>query len=666
MASRPLLFTLPVLAGCAQGLQATLDPAACDPRALSAGEVRARRIPCSDELQPGGEALRGDILLENAQIRAIFKSDHALSRHGGSGGTLVDLAPPDVRDGILEMVPLVDGQWLAEADLSIWQEGDRVGLDVQGTLPDGAAHSLTWTLTADATTLALEGADSLLMVPTANAARIGDTVESRSALSGGDALVYATDGVAADLGGWVRWDGVSQVHAGDRPAVLAARWPERIPVSGTTDGSAVSVFGPEGLLTRLPVVSGRFSGEVPAEATALRAWKGGHEDSESASPGTDLALPVGDPGFLVVRAEDPEGRPLPVTVWWGDERWWTGTAGLPLGVGPGTRSLLVSAGPRYSVADLGDVTVTDTVSVSVVLTPAHTDAALADLAVPAWPDPTTRRSASRQLAFAAARGARYAVTVADDEVPNAGPDADTARFLSSHASVRSPTRSVGGIQAWPWSRTSRRPAHGTPAWQEEDPADVLAVHASGGSRFTVVETDWLAAAGPVFDWDPAPQAVRVSGIADLEHITPALDAGAVFGLVGPWTWLVGAEARGPEIVEAERSLHTGSTVASNGPSVALEVLGLGPGDQIDAPWLPVTVTCSGPDWMPIQHATIIGEGGAELARFEAHQQTAPQVQGGAFLPAQRWLIATCEGDEEAWPELGTPAWAITSPLYGPL
>ena len=666
MAARPLLFALPALTGCAQGLKPIDEPSACDPRALEAGEIRARRIPCSDELHPGGEALRGDILLENAQLRAVFKSDHALSRHGGAGGTLVDLAPPEARDGIVEMIPLVDGEWLAEADLSLWADGDRVGLDVDGTLPDGTRHSVTWTLSADASTISLDGADTLLVVPTANAARVGDAVESRSALAGGEALIYASDGVATDLGGWVRWDGVSEVHAGDRPTVLAARWADRVPVSGTTDGTAISVLGTDGLLTRLPVVSGRFSGEVPAEATALLATKGGHADSEPVAPGLDLAVAVGEPGFLVVRAEDPEGRPLPVTVWWGSERWWTGTAGLPLGVGPGTQTLLVSAGPRYSVADLGEVSVSDTVSVSVVLTPAHDGAALADLAVPAWPDPSTRRSASRQLGFAAARGARFAVTVADDEVPNAGPDADTARFLASHASVRSPTATIGAVQAWPWSRTTRRPAHGAPAWQGEDAADVLALHDAADSRFTVVEAAWLAAAGPVFDWDPAPHAVRLHGLEDLDAIMPALDAGAALGLVGPWTWLVGAQARGPGITASERALRTGATVAGNGPYVALDVLGQGPGDHVDAPWLPVSVTCSGPDWMPIRHATILGEGGVELARFEATQDTAPQVHGGLFVPAQRWIIATCEGDAAAWPELDAPAWAVTSPLYGPL
>ena len=666
MGTRGAGVLLVALAGCAQGLRPIVDPAACDARVLAPGEVRARRIPCSDELQPGGEALRGDILLENAVLRATFKSDHALSRLGGAGGTLVDLAPPEARDGIVEMVPLIGGAWLAEADLHLWEDGAVVGLDVEGTLPDGSPHVVRWSLAADAATVGLEGADALVVVATEGAARVGDTVEARPALGGGEALIYASDGVATDLGGWVRWDGLTGVTAGDRPSVVAARWPDRVPVSGTTDGAGVSVFGPDGPLTRLPVVGGRFSGEVPAETTRLVAWRGGHADSAPAAPGPDLTLPIGEPGFLVVRAEDPEGRPLPATVWWGERRWWTGTSGVPLGVGPGTRPVRISAGPRYSVADLGEITVQGTVSLAVVLTPAHGGGALADLAIPAWPDATTRRSASQQLGLAAARGARFAVTVADDEIPNASPDADTARFLSSFASARSPSDAVGAVQAWPWSRTSRRPAHGVPDWDGQGASDLLALHDASGRRFTVVEPAWLDAAGPVFDWDPGPRAVRVTGLGDLDAVAAALDAGAAIGLVGPWTWLLGTDPLGPEVVAAERALATGATVAGNGPLITLDVLGQGPGDQLNGPWMPVSVTCSGPDWMPIARAAIIGEGGVELARFDASQATAPQVQGGAILPAQRWIVATCSGDDDAWPELEAPAWAITSPLYGPL
>ncbi|MEC8423501.1 MAG: hypothetical protein VX000_06970, partial [Myxococcota bacterium] len=500
-----------LLTGCARALQPSADPTTCDARVLAPGEVRVRRVPCSDELHPGGEALRGDFLMENALVRAFFKSDHALSRHGGGGGTLIDLAPPGSRDGIVEIVPLIDGEWLAEADLSMWTESDRVGLEVVGVLPDGTPHALTWTLAADSPTLEVDGAPALLVVPNADAGRVGDTIEARAALTGGEALVYASDGNATDLGGWIRWDDASVVHAGTRPTVVAARWPEQVPVSGTSDGTAVSVFGPDGVLTRLPIVSGQFSGMVPAEATALVAWKAGHADGEAVRPGEDLSLDVGPPGFLVVRVEDAEGRPMPAQVWWGDARWWTGTAGRPLGVGPGTQTLTVSAGPRYSVADLGELDVQGTVSVSVVLEAAHDGAALADLAVRAWPDPSTRRSASRQLGFAAARGARFAITTADDGVPDAGPDADTARFLSSFASVHSPTTATGDIQGWPWTRTVRRPAYGSPAWQDRSPSDVLAMHAAGGARFTVVDTRWVQEAGPVFDWAPAPDAVRLHG-----------------------------------------------------------------------------------------------------------------------------------------------------------
>ena len=65
----------------------TVDPAACDAEALAAGQVRARRIPCSDELIDGGEGRRSDYLIENAVARFVIRQgSDALTRLGLAGG----------------------------------------------------------------------------------------------------------------------------------------------------------------------------------------------------------------------------------------------------------------------------------------------------------------------------------------------------------------------------------------------------------------------------------------------------------------------------------------------------------------------------------------------------------------------------------------------------
>ena len=185
-------------------------------------------------------------------------------------------------------------------------------------------------------------------------------------------------------------------------------------------------------------------------------------------------------------------------------------------------------------------------------------------------------------------------------------------------------------------------------------------------RFTTVDVSWLEAAGPLVEWSPRPNAVQISALSDLDIVFPLLDAGLPVSLLGPHTWLAGVSPQQTTRPAAEQALWEGHTVAGNGPWIALDVLGKGPGDTLDVPWFPVSVTCAGPEWMSIQRATLWGPAGEPLAEWQADSQTPPQVTGEAFIPAQQWVIATCEGDATAWPELTSPAWAASSPLFGPL
>ena len=104
------------LLGC---LEFPPEAPTCDPRVLASGELRARRIPCSEELISGGEGRVGDYLIENSMARYVVRGPYAaLTRLGEPGGTLVDAAAPGVGDMLLELTPDGDRSelWVEEGE----------------------------------------------------------------------------------------------------------------------------------------------------------------------------------------------------------------------------------------------------------------------------------------------------------------------------------------------------------------------------------------------------------------------------------------------------------------------------------------------------------------------------------------------------------------------
>ena len=140
----------------------------CDPRLLGEGEVRARRVPCGDELIAGGEGRKSDWLIENALARYVIRDEAAaLTQLSGAGGTIVDAAAPGGTDALVELVPQIRGEWLKTADISAGADGDSAWLEVRG--PETAVR---YTLDADDPLLRIEGAEGGLLVPLAGSDQV--------------------------------------------------------------------------------------------------------------------------------------------------------------------------------------------------------------------------------------------------------------------------------------------------------------------------------------------------------------------------------------------------------------------------------------------------------------------------------------------------------------
>lgn len=208
------------------------DPAACDARALAPGEVRARRIPCSDELIAGGEGRTGDWVIENAMARYVVRGPYAaLTLLDEPGGTLVDAAFPGGTDVLLEYVP--DGD---RSTIVAENDGDEARLVLPG---------VTYRLGADDGALAIDGAGTGTLQGVPTAVRTGATL-------GDDAgTFFGVDGAAAGGGGRVAVAGVTR--AAVEPEAL---WPDGARLRESTDADFVRVLGATGELWRAPVTDG--------------------------------------------------------------------------------------------------------------------------------------------------------------------------------------------------------------------------------------------------------------------------------------------------------------------------------------------------------------------------------------------------------------------------
>lgn len=628
----------------------------CDPDPRVAGEVRARRIGCSDEILPDGEARQGDWLLENSKIRlAIRDATVSLTQLTGTGGTLIDAALPEGTDALIEAIPSTRGSWFEAAVVEGWSEAGAAGIRVLGTLPDGSEAEVGYTLKADSVELLLTGMDGITVVPMTSSVVVGDALETPV---DGDWLLLSPDGEMTDLGGWVEWASPSLLRVGSRSEVYRSRWPTSRRIQGTSDGDWVHVLQGGELSARLDLVDGAFTGWVPLKLDGLQAVASGALPSATRAAQAGVDLPVGARGAFKLAITDEQGAPLPATLTWNDidYPWLPGDGPIPVPPGEGSGS--ISAGIAYDSLELPTQQLAGTITLEAQLYRQIGEALLVRLNVVGAPDPTERRSSDQILRAEAARGARWAVLVAEDEIPRVSLQESTAMWMHAQAGSQS-GGDHGAPMTWPWSTDTDAPAHGATPWHLLGPLDMLDVMTKAGSRRALIDSAWVAAAGTPLDWAMDPEAFRLDSLEDLETFTSLLDHWVPITPVGPWTWVEGVRESEASTTEAVRGILAGRTTATTGPRLILTVGGIGPGELLSDSIFPTKRARlrveAAPGSFPT-HAAILTDAG-ELERWPISGDGPQLLDAHTSVDTPNWVLAI------AWTEGTDGPWAVSAPVW---
>lgn len=603
------------------------DGDGCDPRALAPGEVRARQIPCGDELISGGEGRVGDWLLENAHARYVMRGTYAaLTLLGQEGGTLIDAARPGGPDLLLEYAP--DGDRTAIAAVN---EDGEARLELPG---------FTYRLGADDGVLHLDGAPTGTLQGRVGVTRTGPSLGDGASflgLDGAEVLVSSGGGAPAgpSFGSTTALEGVTRLALTPEEV-----WPEGAYGAEVVDADTLVVLDGDALLYRMAVTDGVADGWLPVGAGAIGEREGCVYQGLTSRGCGWLQLRVADDTGADIAAvlTDGRGTRLPVP---------RGGGRVP--VGPDPRQLWIWAGPTHSVYTArlpgGDVAL----DVTLVREVAADDAVLAALVEEVAPDAGVATTPTAAASLLAGEGVGFAVLVADDEVPTA--DIDPHDALVAVAG----SRAAGIVWSWPWSPNSKRAAHGAVPWQGLDARDLLAASEGGqsGGRITAVDSLWLERAfdeAPAFDWDPRPDAFYLRDPSGLDAYVSLLDAWVDVAPIGPRTWIeVDADRN---LVAYEAGIIDARTTAGNGPRLTLTADG-----SAWAGW-DVGLRLDAPRWMGMHTVTLRTNTGEVLPR--------PVEGAGAWkwrVPAgTTWVIAVAEG-RQASPGAGEPAWAVSAPLW---
>ena len=628
----------------------------CQPEPLQPGEIRARRIQCSDEILPNGEAGQGDWLLENAKVRlAIRDATVSLTQLRGTGGTIIDAATPTGTDALVEIIPQIDGEWFESAQVESWSTANAAGLRISGTLPDGTDTDVEYTLRADSVELTLTGMDGITMVPMTNSERVGASIETPS---DDGWLLFHSHGQMTDLGGWVQWATPQSIRIGAREDVHTESWPSGRTTSGQSDGDWIHVVHEEETLARLEVEDASFAGWAPDAIDGLQAVADDSDSGPVRAVRNGQSLTTGERGAIALYVTDQDGSPLPATLTWNgvDHPWLPGDGAL--GIGPGTGSGWVSAGPAYDTFAIDEQAISGTVNLEVQLTRQVGDALLARLDVVGAPDPSERRSSERVLHQEAAAGIRWAVLIAEDEIPRISLAEETSPWIDAQSGSRS-GGPAGAPITWPWSTDNDSPAHGAAPWHLLDPLDMLDVMAKAGSRRALIDVDWMNAAGDPVDWGMKPEAIHIHSMEDLTAYTDLLNHWLPITPVGPWTWIEDIREEEYSTTEAVRGILAGRTTASTGPRLVLTVNGTGPGELLPELGLPTKriglQVQSAPGFEPT-HAAVLTDSG-EVQRWEISQSAPALLDVQTEANSPNWVIAI------AWTEDGDGPWAISAPIW---
>lgn len=635
----------------------------CAPTALGPGELRVCRLGVGDDSQGVGERPL-DWRLQNAVLDVIVRgADAALTRLRGAGGSVVAAIPAGGEDPVLELLPELEAGWLLSLEIEPLEEEGRVGLLLRGLDEEGGTRELSWSLGADAPLLRLQGADSLLALGPAGAARLGASLEV------GETLI-AADLEAEDLGGALRLvvpaeGGVAELAIADRRAAYEALWPDGLAVSGTAVGAAfVEARRGGAARARLPVeADGRFSGEVPWDSDALVATAPGFGDGPEVAPGEGLRLPLGAEGGLWVRAVDERGADLAalLRVEGEDQLVLPGGSFLPLP--PGEHTVSLWAGPgREALLDVSVVAEPGArLQASLPAVGPTGEDLLVELFERGWPDQGVREPAADRLSRARARGVGFAVLSAEDELAQGLADPERLSALPVEAGSLTMSPELGPLLSWPWSPDGDRAAQGAAPWHLLDPEALLLTVHRGGGRTVLLPVEGLAAL-PGVGLDEAITAIVLDAEGDPEPWLQALAAGRALPVVGPWTWLEGLRLDRYGEVDVEAALLRGRSVASTGPRLRLRVEGSGPGALVEGSGeaLLAEIEVWTPAWAPADTLTLRDARGERLRLPLDRGPRALRVT--IPVEAEGFLVARVEGDTPS-PLTGARPFAQTSPIW---
>lgn len=572
--------------------------------------MRARRIPCSDELIEGGEGRLGDWLIENATARYVVRGPYsALGWLEEDGGTLIDAATPGAID--------VLGEYLPDGDRSTIEAVNGEG-EASLVLP-----GVTYRLTADDGALRIEGGTGRLRAAP-GAVRTGATIQ-------GDGGFFGLDGSPEGEGS------VAEVSEVTRAAVTPeALWPDGTTLDEEVDADSVVGLVDGTARVRFPVVEGEVAGTFPPGSSLL----GERDGCVYAGLEADAC------GAVLVRVADDEGTDLDAQLYDTAGDWRVPEGGGLVPVGPEPRPLTLWAGPAWEAATID---FRGKGAASVILPRAIDDGAvLAAFREPVSPDADVAEDAATVLHRLAGEGVGFAVLYADDEIPTIDVD-DHDPVIAVAAS-----RAGGQVWSWPWTTNAKRPAHGAVRWAGLGALDQLAVSEGGESaaRRTVVDRSWVEAAraeaDPV-DWSPRPDGFWLDDLTDLDTYLGLLRDWVDVAPVGPRTWVELDQDR--NLPAIERGFIDGRTTAGTGPRLILTSRGRARGG-----WL-VEVEAQAPRWAHLQTLTFSTPDRQETFAIEGAVTMKWVAPAGSA-----WVVVSVTGDH-ARPDSAEPAWAVSAPLW---
>ena len=171
-----------------------------------------------------------------------------------------------------------------------------------------------------------------------------------------------------------------------------------------------------------------------------------------------------------------------------------------------------------------------------------------------------------------------------------------------------------------------------------------------GRRTTIVDRQWVEAAGSPVNWDPIPDWFLIREFEDLWAYARVLDQWIPTILLGEKTWVSTSESHRTAIL---RGIVEGKTTATSGPQILFSINENMQGSNVysefsDIEFNPIVdIRVENPG--DIKRMSLIGSGGVELISWKIGSPP-----NHFPLSTSNWVLVTAQGEED---------WAITNPIW---